>query len=187
MPVTLRPAPLVKTPKSVHEDVLGDWEIATRSANGESAWQLRIAKSESPQDTVRAVIQRIDGDTGALYGSWNGDTLRVTHVTAAGLELYSIQRKADGTLLVANLLSDKSTDPQIARRPAEARKENLAPPTDTTEQTTMKDPNARFVFSAPDLSGKLVSNTDPQFDGKVVIVAIGGSWCPNCHDEAPSS
>ena len=35
------------------------------------------------------------------------------------------------------------------------------------------------------LSGKVVSNTDPQFDGKVVIVAIGGSWCPNCHDEAP--
>ncbi len=31
----------------------------------------------------------------------------------------------------------------------------------------------------------MVSNTDPQFDGKVVIVAIGGSWCPNCHDEAP--
>ncbi len=31
----------------------------------------------------------------------------------------------------------------------------------------------------------MVSNTDPQFDGKVVIVAVGGSWCPNCHDEAP--
>lgn len=185
VPVTLHPAPVAKTAKPAHEDLLGDWEIATKSANGESAWQLRIAKSDSSQDTVRAVIQRIDGDTGALYGNWSGNALRVSHVTAAGIELYSIQPQADGTLLVANLLSDKSTDPQVARRPDVARKENLAPPTDTAQQTTMKDPTERFVFSAPDLNGKLVSNTDPQFDGKVVIVAIGGSWCPNCHDEAP--
>jgi len=35
------------------------------------------------------------------------------------------------------------------------------------------------------MTGKMVSNADPQFRGKVVILAIGGSWCPNCHDEAP--
>ena len=29
-----------------------------------------------------------------------------------------------------------------------------------------------------------MSNTNSQFRGKVVIVAVGGSWCPNCHDEA---
>jgi peroxiredoxin len=33
--------------------------------------------------------------------------------------------------------------------------------------------------------GHIVSNTDARFRNKVVIVAIGGSWCPNCHDEAP--
>ena len=40
-------------------------------------------------------------------------------------------------------------------------------------------------FSFPDLDGRLVSNTDARFQGKVLLVAIGGSWCPNCHDEAP--
>ena len=49
----------------------------------------------------------------------------------------------------------------------------------------MKDPTEPFRFSFPDLSGKLVSNTDRQFAGKVVLVNISGSWCPNCHDEAP--
>jgi peroxiredoxin len=31
----------------------------------------------------------------------------------------------------------------------------------------------------------MVANTDARFRNKVVIVAISGSWCPNCHDEAP--
>ena len=95
--------------------------------------------------------------------------------------------QADGTLLVSNLLRADVNEQQnlVARRPAQARAAKLVGPTDPTEQTTVKDPSARFDFSFPDLNGKVVSNTDPQFDGKVVIVAIGGSWCPNCHDEAP--
>jgi thiol-disulfide isomerase/thioredoxin len=35
------------------------------------------------------------------------------------------------------------------------------------------------------LNGKLVTNKDPQYAHKVLIVSIGGSWCPNCQDEAP--
>ena len=49
----------------------------------------------------------------------------------------------------------------------------------------MKDPGEPFHFSFPDLGGRLVSNTDSRFKDKVLIVNITGSWCPNCHDEAP--
>ena len=58
-------------------------------------------------------------------------------------------------------------------------------PSDPSRFTSVKDPTEPFRFSFPDLDGKLVSNTDPRFQGKVVIVSIAGSWCPNCHDEAP--
>lgn len=128
---------------------------------------------------------RIDGDTGGLYGRYDAGfgEYRVSHFTAAGPALYSIKPQSDGTLLVSNLLHDNQQ--WTARRPAEARKEHLAPPTLSTEQTSVADPSKPFTFSAPDLSGKLVSNTDPRFRNKVVIVVIGGSWCPNCHDEAP--
>ena len=168
------------------QDISGDWEIAVRSAKGESAWQLRVEPTPHSSD-VKAVIQRIDGDTGSLYGSWRGAEYRVSHFTAAGPALYALTPQRDGTLLVSNLLRADVKDQQnlVARRPAEARARKLVGPTDPAEQTTVKDPAARFKFSFPDLNGKVVSNTDPQFDGKVVIVAIGGSWCPNCHDEAP--
>jgi len=166
------------------QDIRGDWEIAVKSAKGESAWQLRVEPAPHSSD-IKAVIQRIDGDTGSLYGSWTGDGYLISHFTAAGPALYSLTPQTDGTLLVSNLLRANDQQNLVARRPVEARAAKLAGPTDPTQQTTVKDPSARFKFSSPDLSGKVVSNTDPQFDGKVVIVAIGGSWCPNCHDEAP--
>jgi peroxiredoxin len=168
------------------QDIRGDWEIAVRSAKGESAWQLRVEPTSATAG-IKAVIQRIDGDTGSLYGAWTGSGYRVSHFTAAGPALYTLTPQVDGTLLVSNLLRADVNDQQnlVARRPAQARAAKLVGPTDPTEQTTVKDPSARFTFSFPDLNGKVVSNTDPQFDGKVVIVAIGGSWCPNCHDEAP--
>jgi len=167
------------------QDINGEWEIAVRSAKGESAWQLRVESASAAE--IKAVIQRIDGDTGSLYGSWTGSAYRISHFTAAGPALYTLAPQSNGTLLVSNLLRTDVNDQQnlVARRPAEARAAKLVGPTDPTQQTTMKDPSARFKFSFPDLNGKVVSNTDPQFDGKVVIVAIGGSWCPNCHDEAP--
>lgn len=39
-------------------------------------------------------------------------------------------------------------------------------------------------FSFPDVAGHQMSIRDPFFRGKVVIVTLAGSWCPNCHDEA---
>ena len=38
-------------------------------------------------------------------------------------------------------------------------------------------------FRLPDLDGNPVSLNDPKYKGKVVIVSILGSWCPNCLDE----
>jgi peroxiredoxin len=194
-PLTMSKAPVQVVKGSVAPKIDGDWEVAVKSAKGESAWQLRVAQTGQ---NVKAVIQRIDGDTGSLYGTWDqpapgmaapSHTYRVSHFTAAGPALYTLTPKEDGTLILTNLLRADLNPPDqqnlVARRPEAARAAKLAPPTDPTQQTTMKDPTKRFVFSAPDLAGKVVSNTDRQFDGKVVIVTVGGSWCPNCHDEAP--
>jgi len=69
-------------------------------------------------------------------------------------------------------------------RPASARAQGLAAPTDPFHHTGVKDPSAPLNFSFPDLDGRTVSLSDERFRGKVVVVAISGSWCPNCHDEA---
>jgi thiol-disulfide isomerase/thioredoxin len=43
----------------------------------------------------------------------------------------------------------------------------------------------RLAFAFPDLQGDLVAHDDPRFVGKVVVVDVFGTWCPNCNDQAP--
>lgn len=162
----------------------GDWEIAGKSSKGESAWTMQVSPFAGNGE-VRAVIQHVDGDSGGLYGRFDeaAGEYRVSRFADSGATIYALKPNSDGTLQVTNLRDPAESN--VARRPADARKAQLAPPTASTEQTSVKDPAEPLRFSGPNLAGTTISNTDDQFRGKVVIVAIGGSWCPNCHDEAP--
>ncbi len=51
--------------------------------------------------------------------------------------------------------------------------------------TSVQDPSVPFRFQGVDASGTAVTQDDPRFRGKVVLMDIFGTWCPNCHDEAP--
>ena len=57
-------------------------------------------------------------------------------------------------------------------------------PDDYLAHTTARDPHEKFACKFPDADGHLISNEDPQFQGKVVLAIVTGTWCPNCHDEA---
>ena len=72
----------------------------------------------------------------------------------------------------------------IAYRPEVERAKGLPEPDDYKTHTGVRDPNEVFKFSFPDDHGRLVSNDDPRFKGKVVIAMVTGTWCANCHDEA---
>ena len=164
--------------------ITGNWEIAVNSSKGESAWAMKVAPI-APTGHIKAVILRIDGDTGGLYGSY--DPARAAYVISrfgdSGAALYTLKPQPDGTLSILDLLHE--TQPWIAHRPAVARALHLPPPTRSTEQTTLLNPAHPLTFAGTDLDGNKVASTDPRFKDKVVLVAIGGSWCPNCHDEAP--
>ena len=68
----------------------------------------------------------------------------------------------------------KSHEKVAAQRNDNAELEHIA--------TTLK--SDRFDFTFNDVDGKPVSLSDEHFRGKVVLVTLGGTWCPNCHDEA---
>jgi thiol-disulfide isomerase/thioredoxin len=170
-------------PASVAEkdvpSIAGLWNVQVgKSSKGEAAWQLIVRQSGAE---VSAAILRIDGDTGTLTGSYRDGKFALSHFSGARPLRLDLTPGPDGTLAVV-----QNTDkPLTALRADQAAAKGLPQPSDPTRFTSVKDPTEPFRFSFPDLDGKIVSNTDPRFQGKVVIVTIGGSWCPNCHDEAP--
>ena len=187
-------------------DIRGSWEIATMGAKGPIAWEFRVDPPTPGSSVLKTVIQKPSGDTGGLWGTWNGTSFLVGHFNATGAALYSVTPQADGTLILKSLTGGAgggrragagaagaaeavpaaaAAGDLIARRPEDARRHNQPALAVSIGHTTVKDPSVPFAFSFPNLAGKTVANTDAEFRGKVVIVAIGGSWCPNCHDEAP--
>jgi peroxiredoxin len=49
--------------------------------------------------------------------------------------------------------------------------------------TTLNHGYTSLNFRLPNLDGGEVSLSDPKYKGKVVIISLLGSWCPNCLDE----
>jgi len=158
--------------------IAGLWNVQVKSSKGESAWQLIVRQSGAE---VSAAILRVDGDTGTLTGSYGNGKFVLSHFSGARPLRVEITPQADGTLAVVQ----NKDNPLTAIRSEVARARGLPEPSDPSRFTSMKDPTEPFRFSFPDLNGNIVSNGDERFRGKVVIVSISGSWCPNCHDEAP--
>ena len=158
--------------------IAGVWRIATTSSKGEKAWRFIVRQDGAD---VSGAILRVDGDTGNLTGSYRDGTFVMSHFSGARPLRMEVTLESDGSLTLVR--SRGETLVAVREDSAEARA--MAEPTDPATHTTVKDLSEPFRFAFPDLDGKLVTNEDARFAGKVVLVNIGGSWCPNCHDEAP--
>ncbi len=171
-------APHVEVKLTEAPRIDGLWEIELNSAKGEKAWRFIVNQKQSH---VEASILRIDGDTGTLAGDYAAGKFTLSHFSGARPAVLEVTPQTDGTLSLQ--LNGKTQ--YTARRPEAARAAGLAEPSDAHHFTSVRDPKEPLHFSAPDLNGNVVSENDARFKGKVVLVNISGSWCPNCHDEAP--
>jgi thiol-disulfide isomerase/thioredoxin len=160
--------------------IAGEWIVPKPSAKGEQAWRLIVRQKGA---TAQAAILRVDGDTGTLDGGWRDGAFHLSHFAGERPAKLEIAPAPDGRLALT--LDDGEGHAELtALRPAQAKAQGVAP-ADPTHFTGVKDPRAPFRFAFKDLDGREVANTDPRFRHKVVLVDVMGSWCPNCHDEAP--
>jgi peroxiredoxin len=156
----------------------GTWIVKARSSKGEAAWRF-IAHHDG--DRVSATILRVDGDTGTLTGAFEDGRYVLSHFSGARPLLLEVTPRNDGTL---ELRENRRIALQAVRA-SDPRASSIGAPSDPERHTTVRDSAEPFEFHFPDLAGRMVSNTDQKFANKVVLVSISGSWCPNCHDEAP--
>jgi thiol-disulfide isomerase/thioredoxin len=189
-------------------NIAGSWEIAldSPSTKGEKAFRLIVQQHGAE---VGASILRVDGDTGAYTGSFSDGKWVLSHFDGHRPGVIEISAAQDGSLEILahneayakafkassgsarkgdDSYSESPLGPAVihyvAYRSEVARAKGLPAPDDYFAHTTARDPHETFTFNFPDADGKLVSNEDPRFKGKVVLAIVTGTWCPNCHDEA---
>jgi thiol-disulfide isomerase/thioredoxin len=182
-PRQFRAQRFLPTPAATGEvtNVEGNWAMSRTADDGSQldvSWRLYLRQS-GPE--VSGAILKTSGDTGTLTGRWKDGRLVMSHFAGDRPLLFEAEPNADGTLSVT--LDRRST--YRAARTQEARAKGVPEPPDLSRFTSVKDPTARFHFSGFDLDGTMVADTDPAFRDHVVVLTIGGTWCPNCHDEVP--
>lgn len=118
------------------------------------------------------------GDHRFLAGEVRGRELKLSKFDGGHVFLYRATLSDDGRLQGQFWSGTAFVDVFTAQRDENA---SLG---DAENRTTLAGKTDRLDFRFPDVGGSSISITDPFFRGKVVVVALAGSWCPNCHDEA---
>jgi len=142
-----------------------------------------VAQAEFRQEGSRVLGTFLTptGDYRFLEGSYEGGLLRLSTFDGAHAFLFQAQANVDGTLSGDFWSRDSYHATWTASRAEEG--EAILP--DAWSLAGLTNDEGAFHFAFDDLDGRPLTSEDPSLEGKVVIVNIFGSWCPNCNDKAP--
>lgn len=156
--------------------LLGDW-YAWFGAEGRATPRI-LGIGNSAAGLTGTVLSN-SGDYGAFWGGAEGNRFSLGHFDGSFVYLLTGQLVGD-TIRGIFHAGLKSQTPFMATRSTGAP--HLKAPLEVTRADTTRP----FEFAFRNLSGELVTNDDPRFRDKIVMVDIFGTWCPNCHDAAPA-
>jgi thiol-disulfide isomerase/thioredoxin len=155
---------------------LGRWDATYYGDLGTSP---RVLELRNGAAGLEGTIISNSGDYGHFAGRVAGDSFSLAHFD--GSFVYLLTGRLDGDTLRGLFHAGLRTQtPWTAVR--SSGRPHLKAPTEVTSADT----SGPFRFAFPDLEGRMVTERDPRFKGKVVLVDVFGTWCPTCHDAAPA-
>ena len=163
-------------PDAAPVDFSGRWALTFRDADG--AESAAIAELSQEGHVVTGTVLRQSGDDRYIAGEARGDTLFLSRFDGGTAYLYLARLGSDGVLGGEQFTGGGSRESFSGRRDPAAKLDS------PSALSALKPGVERLEFSFPDIDGRPYRYPGAQHAGKVVLVTVGGSWCPNCHDEA---
>ncbi|WP_421826819.1 TlpA disulfide reductase family protein [Larkinella sp.] len=159
----------VEKPAAATARLQGNWDVTIGKEN------KVVGVFEQSGSKLTGTFLSTTGDYRYFEGSVQGNAFALSAFSGSSPTL--IKGTIDGNELTAEFIGARGSQPVKG-----IRNDQAALP-DAYTLTKNKE-GIPFDFTFPDaFTGKPVSLKDPKYKGKVVIVTILGSWCPNCVDE----
>ena len=155
--------------------VTGRWAALFHAADGKDS-TFRVGEFRQEGSHVTGTFLDAGGDLRYLEGIVTGDSLKLSCFD--GTHAYFFTARIEGNKISGGEYWAGATGHETWT----ASKDDNAKLEDQFAMTHWKKDQA-FGFTFKDIDGHDVSLSDPRFKGKVVLVQIMGSWCPNCMDE----
>jgi thiol-disulfide isomerase/thioredoxin len=162
------------------ERLLGRWDATWLGDFGTSP---RVIELRNGSAGLEGTIISNTGDYGHFAGTARGDRFTIAHFD--GSYVYMLTGALGGGGGAPDTLRGIFHAGLRAQTPWIAVRSTGRPHLKTVTENTQADTTERFRFAFPDLEGRMVTERDPRFRGKVVVVDVFGTWCPTCHDAAP--
>ncbi|MBP6105594.1 MAG: TlpA disulfide reductase family protein [Steroidobacteraceae bacterium] len=157
-------------------DFAGRWDVTFTDGAGRRT--AGVAMVDQSFDDVTGTVQMPTGDQRFLAGEAHDEELRLSRFDGGAVVLYEAKLDARGELAGETWSDRGGSQHFVATRNPDAAIDAAA------LASRLRNPAAPFTFAFKDLDGRTVSNSDPRFQDKVLLVTLAGSWCPNSHDEA---
>jgi thiol-disulfide isomerase/thioredoxin len=165
-----------RKPLDDNADVAGRWDVTL--TDGRGGRERAVAEFSQRFDQVTGTVVLPTGDLRLLGGEVRDEELRLSRFDGGAAVLFEARLNAAGDL-VGEAWTDRG-----GRMRFTATRNPDADIDATAIASRLRDPQAHFEFAFADLDGRSVTSSDPAFQGKVLLVTLAGSWCPNSHDEA---
>lgn len=161
--------------KSSSEDLNGLW-ATTFSKGTEEEWNA-TGKFKMFDSKVTGTFLTTTGDLRYLEGSIDGNELNLSSFD--GSHAFAFKGEISGDTIKKGIFASgiHHSETWSASR-INDYKEEITPVSEMVYDT------ARFTFTLFNESGDSITEIDPRVSGKMKIIQIMGSWCPNCLDEA---
>jgi thiol-disulfide isomerase/thioredoxin len=162
------------------ERLIGRWDAMWTGDFGTSPRVIGLRNGEAG---LEGTIISNTGDYGHFAGQVKGDSFVLAHFD--GSYVYMLTGALAGGGGTPDTLRGLFHAGQRTQTPWIAVRSTGAPHLKALTENTQADTTEAFHFAFPNLDGRLVTERDPRFKGKVVMVDVFGTWCPTCHDAAP--
>lgn len=158
-------------------DITGRWKVIENPGTNDST--VMVGEFKQNGDKVSGTFLSTSGDYRYLEGKVSGNKFFFSKVDGAQTFIFTADLKDQNTMENGRFMAN----PKYSSTWKAFRDDKIELPAGD-QLVHLKKGISTFDFAGIDMNGQKVTSKDPRFEGKVLAVLAGGSWCPNCLDEA---